>query len=178
VPDLRFQVESAAAVDTSAGPALALRLLIANACKGEQVHSIALTVQLQIEPARRRYTEEEKRALANLFGEPARWSTTVRPLFWSTINAPIPGFTTATQFDLQIPPPESGIASDKYLRATAEGDIPVVLLFSGRVLYLDNSFLQMAPIPWSQEASYRIPAPLCHRLLSQHQYAERGVRWS
>lgn len=170
MPELQFHIESAAAVHSSAGRALSLRLLIANACRNEQVQSIALSVQAQIEPARRRYSDEEKRALADLFGEPARWSTTVRPLFWAAINASVPGFTAATPFDLQVPPPETNVAADRYLRALRDGEVPVVLLFSGRVMYVNGPLLQMAPIPWSHEASYRIPLPLCKELLALPQH--------
>jgi len=177
MPELRFQVESAQR-KASSFLALSLRLQIDNGRVTEQVHSIALSVQLQIEPARRRYSDVEKRALSDVFAEPARWSTTVRPLFWATINANVPAFTGATHYELTVPPPEPGVAADRYLHAIAEGEIPVILLFSGRVLYWDGSSLQMAPIPWSQEASYRIPVQVCRHFSGEHQYVQRGTPWT
>lgn len=175
MPELHFQFESAAAITLPSGPALSLRLLITNATADEVVRSIALTTQVQIEPARRRYTDNEKCALADLFGEPARWSSTVRPLVWTTVNAVVPEFTTATHFDLPVPPPEPGFAAERYLHAIDDGEVPLALLFSGRALYVHSSRLQMAPIPWSQETSVRIPAQLCRRLIGEQRYAQRGA---
>lgn len=157
MPELQFKVERANALAICGKAAVSLALRISNG-EQEQVHSIALTVQLQIEPARRRYSDAEKRALTDLFGEPARWGTTVRPLFWTTINAAVPGFAGTTCFDLRIPYDfASDIAAAKYFRAIEQGDVPITLLFSGRLHYLSAGSLLMAPISWSQEATCRIP---------------------
>lgn len=173
MPELNITVEAA---ETAAASALALRLLIANLYSEERVHAIALTVQLQILPGRRRYSDTEKAALSDVFGEPARWATTVRPLFWTAIKADVPGFTGQTRFDLVVPcdlHPE--VAAARYLRALDEGEVPSVLLFSGRVLYFQDDSLRMAPIPWSLEASCRIPVSLCQEVIAPTAIVQRGV---
>jgi hypothetical protein len=177
LPDLRFQVESAEVIPI---PAMSLGLAIVNACTGEQVQSIALTAQVQIEPARRRYSEAEARALADLFGERDRWGTTVRPLFWTTINAVVPGFTGSTRFDLHVPfTLDPNIAAAKYLRALEAGEVPLTLLFSGRVIYNVGELIQMAPIPWSLETSCRIPVLPCRQVLDAPSWGSgsRGATW-
>ena len=177
MPDLRFQVESAEVAPT---PAMSLGLAIVNACAGERIQSIALTVQVQIEPARRRYSDAEGRALGDLFGERVRWSTTVRPLFWTTINAVVPGFTGNTRFDLQVPfTLDPNIGAAKYLRALEGGEVPITLLFSGRVIYGMGGSIQMAPIPWSLETSCSIPVLPCRQVLDAPSSGSgrRGATW-
>jgi len=177
LPDLRFQVESA---EVTPAPAMSLRLAIVNARAGERIQSIALTVQVQIEPARRRYSDREAQALGDLFGERVRWSSTVRPLFWTTVNAVTPGFTGSTRFDLQVPfALDPNIGASKYLRALEGGEVPLTLLFSGRVIYGMGGSIQMAPIPWSLETSCGIPVLPCRQVLDAPSSGAggRGATW-
>jgi hypothetical protein len=157
VRELDFKIESACAL-AAGSHTVSLQLKIGSIFEDLHVHSIALGVQVQIEPARRRYSDEEKRALLEVFGEPERWPLTVRPLFWTTINANVPSFTGRTTFELLLPfPKENDIAPAKYLRALQSGEIPLSLLFSGRVFYSNDGVVQMAPIPWSKESQFQIP---------------------
>lgn len=179
MPDLQFKVVGMEATSTGGSSELCLKLAITNRCAEEQVHSIALAVQLQIEPARRRYTDQEKQALNDLFGEPSRWPSTVRPLYWTTLKATVPEFVGGTQIELRVPCNlEPGFAAAKYLSALETGEVPITLLFSGRVLYVNATSLQMCPIAWSQETACRIPVNLMKgsRLGSaQSELAERGA---
>lgn len=179
MPDLQFKVAGIQPID-SAGPSeLCLNLEISNRCTDEQVHSIAIAVQLQIEPARRRYSEAEKQDLNDLFGEPSRWPSTVRPLYWTTLKATVGAFVGATEVDLCVPCNlEPGFAAAKYLSALEAGEVPILLLFSGRVLYHAAGSLQMCPIPWSQETVYRVPLNLINRSglgSAQGELAGRGA---
>jgi hypothetical protein len=178
MPDLQFKVVGFGP-DPAGEPELLLKLEIRNLCADEQVHSVALTIQLQIEPARRRYNDQEKQALNDLFGEPSRWPSTVRPLYWATLKAAIPGFVGATQLELRVPCDlEPGFAAEKYLSALEAGEVPIVLLFSGRVMYVNATSLQMRPIPWSQETTCRIPADMINpnrRSSAEDEFAGRGA---
>ena len=179
MPDLQFKVVGMEAADAGGPSELCLKLAITNRCAEEQVHSAALTVQLQIEPAQRRYTDAEKHALDDLFGEPSRWPTTVRPLYWTTLTVNVPAFVGSTELELRVPSVlEPGFAATKYIGALQSGEVPLLLLFSGRVLYLAATSLQMSPIPWSQEAACRIPLDLMKRtgaVSSEPELAGRGT---
>ena len=179
MPDLQFQVVGVERGDSASIAELCFNLEITNRCAEEQVHSIALTVQLQIEPARRRYSDAEKQALNDLFGEPSRWPSTVRPLYWTTLKATVPAFVGATEVELRVPCNlEPGFAAAKYLSVLQAGEVPILLLFSGRILYRTATSLQMCPIPWSQETACRVPLNLIKRtrLGSAHgELARRGI---
>lgn len=176
MPELSFTVKQVKAGTASGAPELVVTLAIQNAVAGEQIQSIALAVQLQIEPARRRYSESEKQALNDLFGEVSRWPVTVRPIYWTTVKANVPDFAGRTEFDLRIPCEfESEVAAAKYMRAIQDGEVPVALLFSGRVMYSGGGTLQMAPIPWAQESSCRIPVSLVKDVIAV--CATRGAAW-
>ena len=172
--ELDFKVESVSALGAGERT-LSVALSVASILSELRVESISLTVQVQIEPARRRYTDDERRALADLFGEPERWSTTVRPLFWTIINVAVPAFVGGTRSELLLPcPKESDIAAAKYLRALQSDDIPASLLFSGRVFHWKNGVVQMAPIPWSKECLFRIPLRVYEEAMAARERVTAG----
>ena len=170
MPDLEFAVEGAEAIPHAAIPLLALKLRVKNAQSDEEIHSIMLRCQVQIEPARRNYSAAEKEKLFDLFAEPARWARTVRPLLWMNTSISVPGFTCSTLVELQLPCSfDFNVATTKYFYALQTGEIPVTVLFSGTVFYrggTDN--LQVAQVPWNREAGCRVPVELWKRLMDQH----------
>ena len=157
MPDLRFQVEDAAATPNTAAPQLSFKVRITNS-EPEPVHSIALRAQVQIEPVRRRYTAAEQQQLRELFGEPERWSKTLHPLLWTNANVSVPGFTASTVIEVPVPCTfDFNVAITKYIHGLQDGELPTSLLFSGTVFYAAPVGLQVAQIPWDREASYRLP---------------------
>jgi Family of unknown function (DUF6084) len=168
MPELSFAVDSVAPMTESATPMLVFRLNVTNATD-EQIQSIALNTQLQIEPARRSYSEREKKSLSDLFGEPERWGSTVRPLFWMTLNSTVPGFRQSTTMDLRVPCTfDFNVAATKYFHGVEGGEIAVLLVFSGTVFYIAGDRVQIAPIPWSQQTSCRIPAQMWREMMRLH----------
>src|ERR1700676_38925 len=103
MPDLDFAIESAESVPFAAAPAISLKLRVTNTHPEEIIHTVALRAQIQIESTRRRYSEAEKTKLLDLFGEPDRWSRTLRAMLWTHSSVVIPSFTGSTIADLQIP---------------------------------------------------------------------------
>ena len=93
MPDLNFVVESADSVPFAAAPTISLMLRVTNTQPEENIHTIALRAQIQIEATRRRYTDSEKAKLLDLFGEPDRWSRTLRAMLWTHASVVIPAFT-------------------------------------------------------------------------------------
>ncbi|MBA3913104.1 MAG: hypothetical protein H0X25_04445 [Acidobacteriales bacterium] len=167
MPDLQFQIEGAAPVTHAAMPLLALKLRLSNQPRDEIIQSIILRCQVQIEPGRRKYSPEEQEKLHDLFGEPERWSRTVRPLLWMNTSFCVQGFTGTTEADLELPCTfDFNVAATKYFHGLATGDIPLSVLFSGSVFYCDDEGrLQITQIPWDREASYRITAEMWKTLM-------------
>jgi hypothetical protein len=170
MPDLSFKVESAVPVPFAAIPTLAFNLRIANAIAGEAIHTIALRCQIQIEATRRRYTVEEQRNLLDLYGEPDRWSKTLRSLLWTLASAVVPGFEGSTLTDLLVPCTfDFNVASTKYFEGLTGGDIPLRLMFSGTVFYAgEDGALQVAPISWEQETTFKLPQSVWRQMMDSY----------
>jgi hypothetical protein len=169
VPDLRFQVEEVAPTPNAATPQLSFRLRITNAIAGEPVQSIALRAQVQIEPVRRRYTAEEQARLVELFGEPERWSQTLRPLLWTNVNVNVPGFSGETSIDLPVPCTfDFNIAVTKYIYGLENGELPTSLLFSGTAFYSGRAGLQIWQVPWDREAAFRVPVRVWKQMMDMY----------
>lgn len=170
MPDLRLSIESAEPVAFAAAPLLAFRLRVQNQVPGESIHTIALKAQIQIDASKRRYTDEEKERLADLFGDPDRWSRTLRPMLWTHANLVIPAFEAEVTTDLQAACTfDFNVAATKYFHGVSEGEIPLTFLFSGTVFYAtENSGLQVAPIPWDKEARFRLSAGVWRAMMDEY----------
>jgi Family of unknown function (DUF6084) len=168
LPDLHFQVESVSATANAAVPQLSCKLRLANS-EPEAVHSIALRVQVQIEPVRRRYTAAEQENLKELFGEPERWSKSLHPLLWTNTSVNVPGFAGDSVVEVPIPCTfDFNIAITKYIYGLQDGDLPVSLLFSGTVFYAGGRGLEVAQIPWDREARYRLPVRVWKEMMDAY----------
>jgi hypothetical protein len=168
MPDLQFQVESAAAVVRAATPQLAFKVRITNA-DPQPIQSMALRAQIQIEPTRRRYTAQEQENLQELFGEPERWSSSLHPLLWDNVNVNVPGFAGETTIDVPAPCSfDFNVAVTKYIYGLEDGELPTSLLFSGTVFYAGKVGLQIAQIPWDRSANYRLPVQVWKEMMEAH----------
>jgi hypothetical protein len=146
-------------VPYAATPTLAFRLRITNAVPDEVIHTVALRCQIQLEVARRRYAPEEQERLLDLFGTPDRWGQTLRSLLWTHASVVVPQFTGSTTVSMQVPCTfDFNIAATKYFNGLADGDIPLLLMFSGTVFYDDSEgSMRVAPISWEKETKFRLP---------------------
>jgi Family of unknown function (DUF6084) len=170
MPDLNFSVESAEAVPFAAAPTLSFKLRVGSTRQEEIIHTIALRAQIQIESTRRRYTGAEKAKLLDLFGEPDRWSRTLRSMLWTHASVVIPSFTGDTTVDLHIPCTfDFNVAATKYFHGLSEGDVPLNLLFSGTVFYATpEGALQVSPISWDKEARFRLPVQVWRTMMDEY----------
>jgi hypothetical protein len=160
VPDLRFEVEGAEVPANAAVPQLNFKVRVTDSAK-VPIQSIALRVQVQIEPVRRRYTAAEQESLKELFGEAERWSQTAQPLLWSNVNVSVPAFDGSATVAVPVPCTfDFNVAVTKYIHGLEGGEIPVSLLFSGTAFYSGRMGLQIAPIPWECNATHRLPVQL------------------
>lgn len=159
MPDLSFRVESAEPVTFAATPTLAFKLRVDNADPQEVIHTVALRCQIQMEVTRRHYNPEEQERLRDLFGEPARWSQTLRNRLWTNVSLMVSQFQGSTLASLEVPCTfDFNIAATKYFHGLSSGEVPLCLMFSGTVFYADESgSLRVAPISWDKETRYRLP---------------------
>jgi len=159
LPELNFEVIGAEAVAYSATPLLAFKLRITNADPNEVVQSVALRCQLQIEATHRKYGAQEQERLLDLFGEPERWSRTLRAMLWTHASTNVPQFQNSIVVDLPVACTfDFNVAAAKYFAGLDDGDVPLNLMFSGTIFYdQDDHGLQIEQIPWDREAKYRLP---------------------
>jgi hypothetical protein len=170
MPELHFQIEGAEAVAHAAAPLIALKLRITNLPATEAIHTLTLRCQVQIEPAKRRYAPEEQKKLLDLFGEPERWSRTLKPLLWMNTSVAVPAFTDNLLVDLQLPCTfDFNVAATKFFHALNDGEIPVCVMFSGTVFYSSaDGVLQIAQVPWDREVNFRLPVSIWKEMMDLH----------
>jgi hypothetical protein len=154
---LSFAVVGARAEPHAAVPTLMLRLALTSSSP-EPVHAVALRCQIMIEPQRRRYDNDEQDRLTELFGETPRWGDTLRPFLWTNVGITVPGFTGRAEVDLPVVCTyDMEIASAKYLHSLDDGEISLVLLFSGTAFSRGTAGFSASPIAWHEEANFRLP---------------------
>ena len=170
MPDLEFQVESAAITPWTIAPQMAFRLHVTNTPPEEIIHSVSVNCQIRLEVTRRQYAADEKAKLGDLFGEPERWGRTLRPMLWTLATVVVPRFTGKTTVDLPVACSfDFNLAATKFFYGLNEGEVPLDFLFSGSVFYEDGGgSLQVAPISWTKEARFRLPVKLWQDLMEIH----------
>jgi hypothetical protein len=166
--DLIFGCTGATADRYAATPTLTFQLAITER-SGVRVHAIALRCQIRIEPHRRRYTAAEAERLHDLFGDTSRWADTVKPIQLATVTAMVPTFTAVTEVELPVPCTyDLEVASARYLQGLDDGTIPLLMLFSGTVFVATEQGFTVELVPWSAEASYRMPVSVWRELVDAH----------
>ena len=159
MPDLDIRVEKAEAVAYAAAPLLGFKLRVAQTGMDQPpIRSILLHCQIRIEPAQRRYGPHEQEQLFDLFGKREDWNRSLRTMLWTHASTSVPSFTGSTVVELPVPCTfDFNVAATKYFDALDNGEVPLLLLFSGTIFYeADDGRLQVAQIPWEKEAAYRL----------------------
>ncbi len=170
MPELNFKIEGAEAGKFSASPQILLKLHLNNSDPSETIHSVVLRCQIQLEVTRRRYTAEEQRKLHDLFGEPERWSQTLRNLLWTHVNVNVPPFHEETVVDIPVPCTfDFNVGATKYFHGLGDGLVPLCVMFSGTIFYArDGGSLQVAPISWDKEARFSLPVKVWHDMMDAY----------
>jgi hypothetical protein len=166
--DLVFGCTSARAERYTATPTLSFALTITErSCV--QVRAIVLRCQIRVEPHRRRYSAAEARRLHDLFGDTSRWADTVKPIQLASVTTTVPAFSASTEIDLQMPCTyDLEVASARYLQALDDGTIPLLMLFSGTIFVAKGDGFAVELVPWSAEASFRMPVSIWHDVVDLH----------
>jgi hypothetical protein len=170
MPDLSFTIEGAEVVKFSASPLLAFKLRVTNPNPAETIHSVALRSQIQLEVTRRRYTAEDQEKLRDLFGEPDRWSQTLRNLLWTHVNVNVPPFKGSTVVDLPVPCTfDFNVGATKYFHGLGDGEVPLCVMFSGTVFYAtEGEHMQVSPISWEKEARFSLPVKVWREMMDSY----------
>jgi Family of unknown function (DUF6084) len=169
-PDPEFAVLGARPVRYAAAPMLALDLQVSEPT-GRHVYMIALSIQLMIEPARRRYDDATRERMVELFGAPERWAVTTRSLVWSQLDVVVPAFTGSTTVSVPIACHyDLELAAAKYLHSLPDGEAPLALHFNGMIYYPNESGgLQVVLVPWTKSIEFRMPVSVWKETI-EHYY--------
>ena len=136
---------------------------------GRRVDAIALRCQIRIQPQQRRYDADEAARLLDLFGEPARWAQSLKPIQLTTVAAMVPGFTGSLQIDLPVPCTyDLEVGWARYINALGSGTVPLLLLFSGTVFTAVDGRMSVEQVPWSKEAEFALPVAVWRDLVDTH----------
>jgi hypothetical protein len=166
--ELTFGVTGAGAERYAATPTLSFDLTITEST-GVRVHAIALRCQIRIEPHRRNYSSAEAARLHDLFGDPSRWADTVKPIQLATVATMVPAFGALTEIELPVPCTyDLEVASARYLQGLDDGAIPLLFLFSGTVFIAQGESFSVELVPWSSEASFRMPVRVWRDMVDAH----------
>lgn len=167
MPELSFSMLAVEVERYAIQPTLRFRI---EAAASQPVENVSLQCQLRIEPMRRFYGDAEHEQLSELFGEAARWGSTLKSFLWALVPAAVPAFSERTEFDVPVPCSfDFNIAATKYFHGLETGDVPISLLFSGSVFYRDAEHrLQIEQISWSNAVNYRLPAKIWQEMMDQY----------
>jgi hypothetical protein len=165
VTDLVFDCIDVQADPYAAAPTLLFKIRISET-SGQKIHGIALRCQLRVEPQRRRYSPREEAALSDLFGDTARWGDTLRPFNLAFAAQMVPSFVGSTEIDLPVAfTYDFEVTASKYLHSLDDGEIPLLLLFSGSVFAKGERGLSVDQVPWHKEDEYRLPVAVWDRMM-------------
>jgi hypothetical protein len=168
VTELAFSVLDVVPEPYGAAPTLLFRIRLTEST-GATVHAAVLRAQIQIEPQRRGYGDGERDGLTDLFGTPDRWRSTVRPFLWTHATTTVRGFTGDIEFDLPVPCTyDFEVAAAKYLHALRDGEVPLLVLFSGTVFTRGSTGFGVEQVPWHLEAAYRMPVRVWRELMDAY----------
>jgi Family of unknown function (DUF6084) len=168
-PAPEFAIGGAAHLPYAAAPTLVFEGS-AEDPSGLEIQSIALAVQVMIDPARRGYDERTRARLAELFGPPASWTPSTQGLAWARVSALVPAFTGSSAFTLEVPCTyDLEVAASKYFYAVHDGFVPLSFHFNGTIFYYGaEGRLQVVPVPWSATAQYSLPVSVWRGMMAMH----------
>jgi hypothetical protein len=176
VPEPEFEIAAAAHLAFAAAPTMVFQA-VASEPGGHEIQSLALSIQVMIEPAKRGYEPDTRARLAELFGPPERWAASTQGLQWAQLAVVVPGFRESAAFAIEVPCTyDLEVATVKYFYALDTGDVPLVFHFSGQVFYRGpQGRLQVTFVPWSRSAHFRMPLSAWNAMIAEHY---PGVGWA
>jgi hypothetical protein len=168
-PEPGFAITGAGHVPFAATPTMVFSATATDP-SGHEIQSIALTVQVMIDPAKRGYDPETRERLAELFGPPASWAPATSGLPWARVATTVPGFAGSSGFSIEVPCTyDLEVAAAKYFYAVPDGEIPLSFHFNGNIFFHGpGGHLQVIPVSWTCSASYRMPVATWRTMMAEH----------
>ena len=81
----------------------------------------------------------------------------------------VPGFTGSIEVPLPVPfTYDLQIASTRYFSSLDDGEIPLLLLFSGTIFGSADGRLRVQQVPWSKETTFRLPVSQWREAVDAH----------
>jgi hypothetical protein len=153
-----FTVMGATTIPHAAAPTLRFEFEVSDTT-GRDIYAIALTAQVMIEPAKRRYDDETRVKLEELFGTPERWGATTHSFLWAQVGAVVTNFRDSVRFPIDVACTyDLELAATKYFHSLPDGQVPLAFHFTGTILYAgEQDHLQVARVPWSCSANWNMP---------------------
>lgn len=160
-PHPTFTVLGADLVKVAAAPTMKFTVGVTES-EGRDVFAIALTIQIHVDPAQRKYDDETKEKLFELFGDPSRWAATTRSFQWAQVYVLVPQFTGATSFDVPVNVTfDLELAAARYFYSLPDGEVPLSFHYSGSIFYRGHDGrIQMVQVPWSCQSKFRLPVEI------------------
>lgn len=173
-PWLKFEIADVVPVLHAAAPTLSFTLDVEDRADRE-VFMAALSIMIQIEPIKRTYEPEERERLAELFGEPHRWSTSAQRMMWSTESVLVQAFRGRTTVEMQVLCNyDLELAATRYFHAVDGGEVPLAFHFNGSVYYAaEGGGLQITQVPWDTVADFKLPIDVWKQMIDSY-YPYRG----
>lgn len=174
LPAPTLEITGVHPVRFAAAPTLAFDARISDSNGGE-IYTVALTTQINIEPARRSYDDATREMLVELFGEPQRWGATTKSLMWTKVDNLVPSFGGETTFEIPVLCNyDSELAATKYFYSLPDGHVPLTFLFSGTIFYKgERGQLRLTQVPWSADARFEMPVEVWKDMMN-HYYPSSG----
>jgi len=168
-PVLDLEVLGASAAPNVATPILRFTLR-ADEPTGRDVYMVALSALIHIDPGLRGHDDGTRALLVDLFGEPGRWGATTTSIVMAQVDTLVPSFTGTTEFTVPVPCTyDLEVAASKYFYSLPDGEVPLSFLFNGMVLYSGEADrLQVAQVPWSCTARWRMPVAAWRRVMDAY----------
>ena len=166
---LEFTILGAEPIEHAATPGIRFHLHVTEP-EGREVYTIALSSQINLEPARRSYDDATRERLVELFGAPERWGATTHAFQWARIESLVPSFTGSTAFTVEVPCTyDLEVASTRFFHSLPDGGVPLTFHFNGTVLYCGEADrLQVVLVPWSCSSRWSMPVAVWQRTLAAH----------
>jgi hypothetical protein len=173
-PGLDLRIAGVRAVAHAAAPTLRFALEVEDT-SGREIFMAGLSVHIQIEPVKRRYAEEEREKLTELFGDPHRWATTAQRLHWTSESVLLPSFTGSTNAEIEVLCNyDVELAAARYFHSVNDGEVPLAFHFNGSVYYSgDEERLQIVQVPWDTTADFKMPVSVWQEMIDSY-YPYRG----